>query len=256
MIRIPSRLAAGLLAASVLAAATPVALAGVFSVTPVRIYMAPRDRAVAVTLTNEGDSANVLQAELHTWTQDADGTDRLTPTDDLILSPPIIKLAPRARQVVRLALLRAPDPARQLTYRLIVREVPEALEGAKGIQVPIALALSMPVFITPPKAQRAMACSLVPATPAAGSASTAPSLPAPAPQVRCANSGNAYAQIRQIVLQRGNTALARFEGGSYVLPGAAQTLTLKAEQAVAPGAAELSVSFDDGQNQVFSVVLP
>lgn len=248
MIQISSRLAVSALAACSLLVAWPAAVAAVFSVSPVRIYMAPRDRAVAVTLTNEGDSPNVLQAELHAWTQDADGTDRLIPTDDLILSPPIIKLAPRARQVVRLALLRPADPTRQLTYRLIVREVPEAAgDGAKGIRVPIALALSMPVFITPPKAQREVACSLVVAPVPAAAA---------APQVRCANSGNAYAQIRQITLQRGDAVLARFEGGSYILPGAAQTLTLKAEQAVAPGAAELTVSFDDGKSQAFGVVLP
>lgn len=248
MIQIPTRAATSFLIASCLLGAVPAAVAGVFSVSPVRIYMTPRDRAVAVTLTNEGDSPNVLQADLNSWTQDADGTDRLTPTDDLILSPPIIKLAPRSRQVVRLALLRPADPARQLTYRLIVREVPEAsADGMKGIRVPIALALSMPVFITPPQAQREVACSLVAAPlPAA----------APTPQVRCANSGSAYAQIRQVVLRRGDTVLARFEGGSYVLPGAAQILTLKAEQALAPGAAELNVSFDDGRSQAFNVVLP
>jgi len=41
------------------------AVAGVFSVTPVRIYMTPRDRAVAVTITNQGDSPIVLQADLN-----------------------------------------------------------------------------------------------------------------------------------------------------------------------------------------------
>lgn len=248
MNQIPSRVATSLLTAACLLGVWSEAGAGVFSVSPVRIYMTPRDRAVAVTLTNENDSPNVLQADISSWTQDADGTDRLTPTDDLILSPPIIKLAPRSRQVVRLALLRPADPARQLTYRLIVREVPEAsADGMKGIRVPIALALSMPVFITPPQAQREVACSLV-AAPTPGVAW--------APQVRCANSGTAYAQIRQAVLQRGEAVLARFEGGSYVLPGAAQVLTLKAEQALAPGAAELNVSFDDGKSQAFSVVLP
>ena len=43
--------ALGLLATSL---AAPV-WAGQFSVTPVRIYVAPKDRAAAVTVTNEGD---------------------------------------------------------------------------------------------------------------------------------------------------------------------------------------------------------
>jgi fimbrial chaperone protein len=80
--------------------------AAAFSVTPIRIYMQPRDRAVAITIVNEGDTEVALQAELNNWSQKADGTDELTPTEDLILSPPILKLAPKARQVVRLALLK------------------------------------------------------------------------------------------------------------------------------------------------------
>ena len=35
-----------------------------------------------------------------------EGLDQMTPTEDLILAPPILKLAPNARQVVRLALLK------------------------------------------------------------------------------------------------------------------------------------------------------
>jgi hypothetical protein len=126
------------------------ALAGIFSVVPVRIYMTPRDRAVAVTITNEGDTELALQAEINEWKQTLDGTDQQTPSEDLILSPPILKLAPKARQVVRLARIGAPDMSRQLTYRMLVREVPEATAPKdKTIQVPIALAMSMPVFITP-----------------------------------------------------------------------------------------------------------
>ena len=67
-----------------------IATAGVFSVTPVRLYMAPRDRAVAVTLRNEGDTPVVLQADINVWSQKPDGTDELVLTDDLILAPPII----------------------------------------------------------------------------------------------------------------------------------------------------------------------
>ena len=61
--------------------------------------------AVAITLTNEGDTEVALQADLYSWAQKPDGTDDLVLTEDLVVAPPIIKLAPRARQVVRLARL-------------------------------------------------------------------------------------------------------------------------------------------------------
>jgi fimbrial chaperone protein len=220
------------------------AQAGAFSVMPVRIYMTPRDRAVAITLTNEGNSEVALQADISVWSQRPDGTDELELTEDLILSPPIIRLAPNARQVVRLALLKPADASRQLTYRLVVREVPEITAPKEGqVQVPISLALSMPVFITPPPAKREVSCEAV-------------RMEAAALQARCTNKGTAYAQIRDARLKRGDSVLATFEGGTYILPGALKSLDLKAAGTVAGGPAQLSVVFDDGKNQTFDVSLP
>jgi fimbrial chaperone protein len=231
--------------ASLLLTCVTPAEAGSFSVTPVRIYMTPRDRAVALTLTNEGDTEVVLQADISDWTQKADGTDELVLTEDLILSPPIIKLLPKGRQVVRLALLKPVDASRQLIYRLIVREVPEIAAAKEGqVQVPISLALSMPVFITPPVAKREVSCEIV-------------RKDAMALQADCRNTGTAYAQIRDANLKRGTDVLAKFEGGTYILPGARKSLDLKMTAGpVDSGPAQLLVVFDDGKNQVFDAALP
>ena len=206
--------------------------------------MTPKDRAVAVTVTNEGDSPVVLQADLNAWSQKPDGSDEQVPTEDLIMSPPIIKLAPGMRQVVRLALLKPADATRQLTYRITMREVPEAVPNPdKTVQVPIALALSLPVFITPPLAKREVDCT--------AARSTSQVL-----NVSCGNQGSAYAQVREISLTRGEQILARFEGGTYILPGARKTMSVNGLQAVTPGPVQLNVRFDDGKSQVFSVMLP
>lgn len=225
-----------------LTALTAPALAGVFSVVPVRIYMTPRDRAVAITVTNEGETEMVLQAEVSTWRQAADGTDEQVPSEDLILSPPILKLAPKARQVVRLARIAQADVAQQLTYRLVIREVPEATpQKDQQLQIPIALALSMPVFITPPAAKRDVSCQV---------------LRGAELQVSCGNAGTAYAQVRDVQLRQANQLVGRMEGGVYILPGARKAMTLQSQQAARPGPAQLQVAFDDGNSQVFEVVLP
>jgi fimbrial chaperone protein len=221
--------------------------AGAFSVTPVRIYMGPKDRAVAVTIVNEGDSDIALQADVNLWSQGPDGTDKLELTEDLIVSPPILKLAPRARQVVRLALVAPRDASRQLTYRLLVREVPEAAGGKPAtVQLPIALVLNMPVFITPPGAKRQVACDL-----ARGTASKDL-------EAVCENSGNAYAQVREIDVKRGDRLVARFEGSTYVLPGAKRSIRLQAAEGVpaAAGPAQMQVTFDDPKPETFAVALP
>jgi fimbrial chaperone protein len=230
-----------------LAFASGAAWAGNFSVVPVRIFMAPTDRAVAVTITNEGDTEVALQTELFTWSQKADGSDDLVPTDDLIVAPPLLKLAPGGRQVVRLARLAPADQSRQLTYRLIVREVPEATapKADKGIvlRLPIALAMSMPVFITPPPAQRDVQCQVTRMDTQSFSA-------------LCQNAGTAYAQVRSIVLARGDRELARFDGGTYILPGARRTMSLTASNAVPAGPVVARVQFDDGKTSELNVQLP
>src|SRR5512145_1027988 len=129
------------------------AFAAPFAVNPVRIYMTPRDKAVAVTITNEGEEELVMQADLYRWTQTPEGEDVLEPPEEVFLTPQIIKLAGKSRQVVRLARLRPMKQAEQLTYRLIMREIPEAKPNQENLRVQIALAFSLPVFITPPKAK-------------------------------------------------------------------------------------------------------
>lgn len=230
-----------LLAIAVLLGAAAPAWAGLFSVTPVRIYMTPRDRAVAVTINNEGDEELVMQADIYQWKQKAGGEDDLTLTEDLILSPPIIKLAPRSRQVVRLAMLKPQRSADQQTYRLIVREIPEAKPAEKDIQLQIALAFSMPVFITPPGAKRQMDCSAARAAP-------------DTVRVECANTGNAYAQPREFVLtSAAGVALATRDSGGYILPAIKRNFDIKSAGRIPGGNAKLVVTLDDGTTQSFDV---
>jgi len=230
-----------LVALSIVSWAAPVA-AGVFTISPVRLHMGPRDRAVAVALGNDGDSPLVLQAELFLWRQDGTGADVLTPTDDLVLAPPIVKLDPGTRQVVRLAMVAPRDATRQLTYRLVMREVPEALPKAPGVSVPVALAMSLPVFVTPPAARRDLACTLQ----RDGAQLLA----------QCENRGNAYAQVRELRVLRAGRSLAHFNGGAYVLPGSSRPIALQSGPDLAPGPAQLALLFDDGTRRTDDLALP
>ena len=218
------------------------AVAGQFAVSPVRIYMEPRDRATAITLTNEGDEELVLQADVFLWKQKPDGEDDLTLTEDVFLSPPIIKLAPKARQVVRLAMLKPPKSGPQLTYRMIVREVPVAKPADKSVQVQIALAFSLPVFITPPNAKRELGCVVE-------------RVAADTARVVCENTGTAYAHPREFVLTGAkDEKLASRDSGGYILPGIKRSFELKRSDGNIPGGkAKLAARFDDGQSQAYDV---
>ena len=215
-----------------------------FSISPVRIYMAPRDRATAITITNDGDEELVMQADLYNWKQKVNGEDDLVLSEDMILSPPILKLAPKSRQVVRLAMLRPRPPGEQLTYRLIVREIPEVKITSPDLQVQIALAFSMPVFITPTGAKRNVGCTVE---------RTAPD----SVKATCENTGNAYTQARGFVLTSANgDKLASSDASGYILPAAKRSFDLKRTGGKIPGGnAKLAVTHDDGVVQTFDVTV-
>jgi fimbrial chaperone protein len=229
-----------------LAAMCSFSSAATFSVSPVRIYMEPRERATAVTVINEADTEVVMEGELFQWRQKADGTDDLTPTDDLILAPPILKLAPRSRQVLRLANLKPVPPGEQLTYRLIVREVPEAAEPKPGVQLQVSLAFSLPIFITPPGVKNHLMCAAT---------RKAPDLLV----ARCENQGGAYAQPVNFAIRgpSGNVLLSQDITGGYILPKMRREFQLKQPPGgpAMSGPAKIAVTQDDGSVQLFDVVL-
>lgn len=217
-----------------------------FTVSPVRIFMTPRERAVAVTIINDGAEEIVMQADVYSWKQNADGTDDLKSTDDLVLSPPILKVPPRSRQVVRLARLTAPPTAAEETYRLIVREIPEARSQRPGeVGLQLALAFSLPVFITPTGAKRAVSCELQRTT-------------GETVRATCANDGRAYAQARSFdLIGAGGEKVAARETGGYILPGSRRAFDITRSAGRIPaGRFKLQVSFDDGTAQTFDVSAP
>ena len=162
----------------------------------------------------------------------------------MFLSPPIIKLAPKSRQVVRLARLSAAKPTEQLTYRMIVREIPEARPASQDPQVRIALAFSIPVFITPPDAKAKLDC-------------TTERVSADTVKAICENTGNGYSHPTTLVLTR-NTGdkIASDESGGYILPGIKRSFELKrAEGNIPGGKAKLAATFDDGGIQTYDVTV-
>lgn len=222
------------------------ATAGQFSITPVRIFMAPKDRAIAITVTNEGDEQLVMQADLYEWKQKPGGEDELTLTEDMFLSPPVLKMAPKSRQVVRLARVAKPQQEgdREITYRMIVREIPEAKPPSGNSAVQLALAFSIPVFITPKNAKAQLECSVARLSPNKV-------------QANCANSGNAYSHPVSFLLSTtSGSKLAEQGNGAYILPDIRRSFELKREDGNIPaGKAKLAVSLADGNTQNFDIMI-
>ncbi|MFC3125040.1 molecular chaperone [Pseudoroseomonas globiformis] len=118
------------------------ASAGSLEVSPVSTDMAPGQQSSIVTVTNREPHPTSVQVRAFAWSQDR-RHDTLTPTQDLLVSPPVFQLAPGASQVVRLVLRRTPNDAER-AFRLLVDEIPGPAQ--EGQQVRFALRLSLPVF--------------------------------------------------------------------------------------------------------------
>ncbi len=129
---------------AVLAAAGTVA-ASTLGVAPVRVELSPTARTAVLTVRNHEDSAVVVQAQPAAWSQ-RDEHDQLDDTRELLVTPPLFTIPPKGQQVLRIALRREPDPARELDYRLVLSEVPPALPPeVTGLR--IALRITLPIFV-------------------------------------------------------------------------------------------------------------
>jgi len=107
------------LACLLLAAAAP-ALAGRFSVAPIRVDFGAGLRIGAVTVTSEDDHPLVFKNTPSLWTQNADGGDVYTPTSDLVVTPPLLRVETGEPRIVRIGTLRDPGEVER-TVAVLVR---------------------------------------------------------------------------------------------------------------------------------------
>lgn len=196
-------------------AAAGTAVAGTFSISPIRVELSMQQRTEALTVRNEETAREVvIQAQVFAWSQQ-DGQDALAATHDLIVTPPVFTIASGAQQIVRVALRRPSDAKRELTYRLILQEVPpEAPKNFTGLQV--ALRLSLPIFI---ESQSKSSPDLVWSSQWQADGSL---------QVTAKNQGATHAQITDFtVASKATPVTMKNSVVKYVLPGATMNWVLQ-----------------------------
>ena len=116
------------------------AAAQALDVSPLRITLPPGQRDGELWLHNDAAQPWSGQARLYRWEQTADA-ERLTPAQDVAVSPTRLALAPNARQRIRLVRL-GPAPEAEQGYRLVLRAGPDSPP----------LQVSLPVFVAGPQA--------------------------------------------------------------------------------------------------------
>ena len=77
------------------------AAAASLQISPVMINLRATQAATGISLQNDGDVAIYGQVRVFLWEQKG-GDDVLTPTDELIASPPVMQIAPKSTLMIRL----------------------------------------------------------------------------------------------------------------------------------------------------------
>jgi fimbrial chaperone protein len=116
-----------------------------WDIDPVRIELSKQQQTASLTVKNTSDQPTSIQIHAMAWSQH-NGKDVYIRTKEILVSPPIVKIAPNSQQIVRVALRRDASATKELTYRLILKELPpKQSPGFTGVKV--ALNVTLPVFV-------------------------------------------------------------------------------------------------------------
>jgi fimbrial chaperone protein len=120
------------------------ASAASLQVQPAMVDVVAPGAASTITLRNAGAAPINVQIRVFRWSQ-ADGDEKLDPTEDVVASPPEVTLTPQGNYVARIVRVVKRPVGGEETYRLLVDELPDAAQ-AKANTIRLLVRHSIPVF--------------------------------------------------------------------------------------------------------------
>ena len=124
------------------------AAAANLQISPVSIQVRAGQGAAGINLQNYGDTPLYGQVRVYAWDQ-RNGEDVLTPATDVVASPPVMEIAARSTQTIRLVRRNGTQAALEQTYRILIDEIPRNDAAGDSTGVAIRLQYSVPVFALP-----------------------------------------------------------------------------------------------------------
>ena len=184
-----------------------------FSVYPLKLSLPAAKLSTSLTLGNVGTAPVTVQAEVLRWTQGVEG-EQLLPTQDLVVSPPIFRIAPGSKQQVRVGRLqRGSAPVLEGSYRLLLTEV--VPEAGLRVGVSTAMRLSLPVFVPPASRGATPQLSLL----AAHADATTRTL-----RLQLRNEGPVHGKLLGSAVEQDGVRCAETSHNEYLLPMAMREL--------------------------------
>ncbi|ENX4473501.1 molecular chaperone [Enterobacter roggenkampii] len=122
------------------------AMAGGLQIAPVSLTLQSAQNADGIWLSNEGDAPLNAQVRVWHWTQSG-YSDKLAAAQGLVISPPMLSLAPGQKQLVRVIRIGPSVGNVEDAWRLSVDELPPAKPVKNQLQ--FVMRYSVPVFVQP-----------------------------------------------------------------------------------------------------------
>lgn len=136
----------------VLLAAAKTQAASSVLIWPIDPVLEADQQACALWLENRGNEVTNLQIRVFAWRQDG-FDDQYQNQRDVIGSPPVARIEPGQKQLVRLTRTREVPPGQEQAYRIIIDEIPTARlantpesQGKAAVAIQFQMRYSVPLF--------------------------------------------------------------------------------------------------------------
>lgn len=186
---------------------------------PIDPWLAADRNATELWIENQGNTTTTMQVRIVRWRQEG-GFERYQAQQDVVASPPILRVEKGQKQLIRLIRQTAPPAGVEQAYRIILDEIPQpANDTEPQIGLKLQMRYSIPLFV--------YGQGIATYTNAAHSAlvdardlswRVVSDSDGPAMEIR--NNGKVHVRLSKVNLQQNGQQYALAEGLlGYVLPG-------------------------------------
>ena len=170
---------------------------------PLTLVMEQSKAVVSLHVRNDEAQAKIFEVQAFHWSQD-DGEDVLELASDLVVTPPIMKLAPGEEKIIRVGVMRKnSNRTQEKAYRLLLKDItPIALEGG---ELRLRMQYLLPLFMSPDRPQSELQLIEIAAPDKSGC-------------IQITNAGNIHAKL--VWTAPGSTPQSISPTQRYVLAGA------------------------------------
>ncbi|MCU5774488.1 molecular chaperone [Erwiniaceae bacterium BAC15a-03b] len=105
------------------------------------------EKATELWLENRGTSTTLMQVRVFGW-QQINGQEQYQTQQQLVASPPLVRIEPGQKQLVRLIKQTAPPVGQEVAYRVLLDEIPTPQqEGENQAGLNFQMRYSVPLFV-------------------------------------------------------------------------------------------------------------